>query len=336
MLEYLRSLIELLQHPPGHLLIGFTGDIMIGRLVNNQLRISPAEYPWGNCLPLLQATMLNIGNLETTFTTSDEKVLKTFNFKSDPSHVQSLIAGNFHYVTVANNHILDYSLSGFEETLSTLKKAGIGYVGAGANHTEASAPLLFKRGEITCGMLGLTDNEPTWKALAEKPGVRYIEIGDLSALASEIKQLRNAVHVLIISMHWGPNMVERPPHTFVDFAHRLIDLGVDIIHGHSAHIFQGVELYHGGLIMYDTGDFVDDYYVDPTLLNDRSFFFCVEISKNGFEKLIMIPTKIGSFQVNIATEVDRIETLRRMSQLCAEFHTPTEQKEDCLIIKKVR
>ena len=45
-----------------------------------------------------------------------------------------------------------------------------------------------------------------------------------------------------------------------------------MIHGHSAHLFQGIEFYKGKLILYDTGDFVDDYQVDPLLRNDRSFF----------------------------------------------------------------
>ena len=39
--------------------------------------------------------------------------------------------------------------------------------------------------------------------------------------------------------------------------------GVDIYYGHSAHVFQGVEVYRGKPILYDTGDFIDDYAVNP-------------------------------------------------------------------------
>lgn len=327
-------MLELLNRPPGSIVIGFTGDVMIGRLVNDALHSLPKEYPWGNCLPFLCATDINFANLETTLTTSREEVPKTFNFKSDPSHVQSLLAARLHHVNLANNHVLDYSFSGFEETLLTLKKAGIRYVGAGANHLDASAPLRVTIENLKLGILGLTDNEPRWKALEERPGIHYIEIGDIAAIAPHIERLRQVVDIVIVSMHWGPNMRERPSRDFIDFAYMLIDLGVDIIHGHSSHIFQGVEQYHNGLIMYDTGDFVDDYYVDPDLRNDRSFFFCVEVSKKGFEKLTMIPLLISDFQVNIAKGKDREETLDRMAHLCTELHTSTERQEGCLIIKK--
>ena len=43
----------------------------------------------------------------------------------------------------------------------------------------------------------------------------------------------------------------------------MIDEGIDIIHGHSAHIFQGIEIYKNKVIMYSTGDFVDDYAIIP-------------------------------------------------------------------------
>ena len=61
----------------------------------------------------------------------------------------------------------------------------------------------------------------------------------------------------------------------------MIDSGADIIIGHSAHNFQGIEQYHGKLILYDTGDFVDDYVVDPYLKNDHSFFYRMNLKKTG-------------------------------------------------------
>jgi hypothetical protein len=60
----------------------------------------------------------------------------------------------------------------------------------------------------------------------------------------------------------GYNMQEEPSDTFTNFAQDMVDHGVDVIHGHSAHIFQGIEIYKEKLILYDTGDFVDDYAVD--------------------------------------------------------------------------
>ena len=53
-------------------------------------------------------------------------------------------------------------------------------------------------------------------------------------------------------------MLQRPKGVFRRFARAVIDLGVDIYYGHCAHVFQGVEIYRGKIILYDTGDFIDD------------------------------------------------------------------------------
>jgi poly-gamma-glutamate capsule biosynthesis protein CapA/YwtB (metallophosphatase superfamily) len=60
----------------------------------------------------------------------------------------------------------------------------------------------------------------------------------------------------------GPNYCWRPPAKFQKFAHELIDCGVDIIHGHSAHHVQGIEIYKHKPILFGCGDFIDDYAVD--------------------------------------------------------------------------
>jgi poly-gamma-glutamate capsule biosynthesis protein CapA/YwtB (metallophosphatase superfamily) len=132
------------------------------------------------------------------------------------------------------------------ETLETLDRAQIQHVGAGINAIAAAAPVIIKRRGIKVGILGCTDNEPTWKASEAHPGIVYLDVGDLDTIRDAILQLRPQVDLLILSMHWGPNMRERPSADFRAFAHQLI--------------------------LYDTGDFVDDYAIDPFLRNDRSFF----------------------------------------------------------------
>ena len=100
-----------------------------------------------------------------------------------------------------------------------------------------------------------------------------------------------AADTVIFSNHWGPNMVQRPRETFRSCA--VIDRGVDIYYGHSAHVFQGVEIYRGKPILYDTGDFIDDYAVDPKMRNDWSFLFRVSVEEGAFERLDLTPVKLS-------------------------------------------
>ena len=312
--------------------IGLAGDVMIGRLVNEQLDHVPPEYIWGNLLPLLRRTDFNLINLEAALTDSQEEVPKTFNFKANPHKVRSLVEGSIDVVNLANNHVLDYAKKGLLETLETLNQANIMHVGAGKNIIEASQPVIVEKNGITVGILGCTDNEPTWLAKNESPGTRYLSVYDIDLIKTDIERLRPQVDLLILSIHWGPNMKERPSKSFTTFAHQLIEAGVDILHGHSAHIFQGVEVYQNKLILYDTGDFVDDYYVDPLLRNDRSFFFVVEATKAGLCTLRLIPVLISHFQVNRAKGNDAAESLERMQKLSAELHTTFALENQELIL----
>lgn len=313
------------------LTFGLGGDLMIGRLLNEYLDINhvPFSYVWGDLLPVLKSTDFNFANLETTLTHSQKKVSKIFNFKATPDKVAVLTEAGIEAVNGANNHILDFSEEGLLETLQVLDKANIFHVGAGKDLKSAQAPCIIEKKGIKIGFLGCTDNEPSWKATSSHSGTNYVEVGDLNSIQQSILELRQQVDFLVLSIHWGPNMSQRPPSSFSSFAHKLIDLGVDILHGHSAHIFQGVEIYKDRLILYDTGDFIDDYAVDPILRNDRSFFFIVSVDKKRMVSLKMVPLLISNFQVNIAHEN---EHLNKMKMLCKELKTHLRVENNSLVI----
>lgn len=302
--------------------IGFLGDVMLGRLVGENIEKTNFSYPWGNMIDELAKNDLNIANLETTFTKSTHPVPKVFNYKSNPKNIQSLIEGSIDVVNIANNHILDFGIEGLVDTLRVLDHAGIKHVGAGMNAEEAARPVIIEKKGIKIGIIGSTDNEPTWKAGINKPGTNYTEIGKDNARVQEaIKQLRPHVDVLIVTIHWGPNWRLRPSQEFVDFAHQMIDAGADILHGHSAHHIQGIEWYKSGLILYQTGDFVDDYAIDSTMRNDLSFLFVVDLEDHRIKNLTLIPTRIDMMQVNKAFGNDYTLLLDRISRLSKQLAT---------------
>ena len=47
--------------------------------------------------------------------------------------------------------------------------------------------------------------------------------------------------------------------------------GATLVAGHSAHVFHGV----ADRVLYDLGDFVNDYAIDPVLRNDLGLLFLV-------------------------------------------------------------
>ncbi|HEY1022206.1 MAG TPA: CapA family protein [Flavisolibacter sp.] len=318
----------------GKLNIGLGGDVMIGRNVDAVMDGMGYRYVWGNLITCLLNTDLNIVNLETTLTHSKQKVPKVFNFKASPDKVVALTDANIQVVNLANNHILDFAETGLFDTLKVLEAAGIRYVGAGRTEEEAARSVWFARNGISLGIVGFTDNEPGWKARASQPGINYINIanpGDREKALLCIGQIKKEADIVIVSIHWGPNMKAEPNPAFIDFAHQMTDSGATVIHGHSAHNFQGIELYNGKLILYDAGDLIDDYEVHPTFKNDHSFFFRVEVNKDGVTGVHLTPVLIDNCQVNRATGKESRWSLQRMRELSRRWGTTITESGEVLL-----
>jgi len=139
--------------------------------------------------------------------------------------------------------------------------------------------------------------------------------------------------IVVFSNHWGPNMVQRPPDLFRRFARAVLDRGADIYYGHSAHIFQGVEIYNSKPILYDTGDFIDDYAIDPKLRNDWSFLFRISLEEAKLRRLELFPVTLHYAQVESASGAEREAIFDRMERLSREMRTAFTRREDQLVLE---
>jgi poly-gamma-glutamate synthesis protein (capsule biosynthesis protein) len=183
-------------------------------------------------------------------------------------------------------------------------------------------------GGLDVAVVSLTDNTPEYAATADSPGTAHVEFDvdddrSRSAVAGALARARATdPDLLVASLHWGPNMVTDPPPRFRSVARWLVDEGVDVVHGHSAHVFQGVEVYRGRPVCYDTGDFVDDYAVDPGLRNDRSFLFVLVVDDDGTPaRLDLVPTEIEDRAVEKAGGRVAAWSRDRMRALSRPFGT---------------
>lgn len=320
---------------PPEITIGLAGDTMIGNGVNQAIAEKGYLWPWGTMLTLLQSTDVNLVNLETTLTHRTKAAIpKLFNFRADPDKVKCLKEAHIQVVNLANNHSLDFGSLGLLETWQVLHEANITTVGvctiASAFEPEIKEikpPIIEKKG-IRVGIIGTFDgtySNPSWQDGTTSLRISCIEVGNIAPIKKAVSILRPQVDLIILSMHWGPNWRQEPTPEFQRFAHQVIDAGVDIFHGHSAHIFQGIEVYKHKLILYDTGDFVDDYEVDVRLRNDQACFFIVKAQKNRILQLKIIPTFIFDKQVSQAPDTLAHHILERMRKLSKPFGTNIDE-----------
>ncbi|HKO39793.1 MAG TPA: CapA family protein [Nitrososphaeraceae archaeon] len=363
----------------------FAGDVMLGRLVNQVLANAQFTYVWGDTIDIIKKADFSLINLECPISSKGKKwnkTFKVFHFRANLDAIQALNCASIDYVSLANNHILDYDVEALLDTLDILDKNNISYSGAGRNLKEAMKPAIIERqlkptnnnscynvynkevnnidnkNTIRIGLISLTDNEPEWEAKDDLAGINYIPTTLASdryynRLQNEIENAKKQSDLVIVSSHVGPHFRETPSTKYVNFAHKIIDFGADIYWGHSNHMPQGIELYkHNNntkIILYDCGDFIDDYAIDSNYRNDLSFIFLLHFlmdknynlpknnknSNNGNillqnSMIELIPTKISNFRVNTIPGDDKdIELIiKRMAKKCLFFGT------NCFIDKK--
>ena len=141
-------------------------------------------------------------------------------------------------------------------------------------------------------------------------------------LLENISSIRQEVDYLVVSAHWGPNWGYQPLPEHISLARALVDAGADVVFGHSAHVFKGIELYNGKPIFYSTGDFIDDYAVSEEERNDETFIFLLD--RNGPARILLYPAIISNSQVNLATGERAEEISKKMINLCAALNTTAQ------------
>lgn len=320
------------------MLVALVGDVMLGRGVAAEIEQRPPASFWGDALPLLRQADLVVAGLEcaiTTYSVPWTRTPKVFHFRAPPAAVEVLRAAEIGLVALANNHTLDFEVAGLLDTIAFLDAAGIAHAGAGRNLTAARRPAIVEAAGVRVGMVAFTDNEPGWAAGPDQAGTNYLEIRPTSPTLQVVAQAAadardQGAQVVILSLHWGPNMRVRPPRHFRQFARAALEQGVDLLYGHSAHIFQGVEVAQGKPILYDTGDFLDDYVVDPMLRNDQSLIFFADVDAQGVRELWLVPVRLGFAVVNRAGGADLEAICARMRDLSAELGTTVERRDSVL------
>lgn len=309
------------------------GDVMLGRGVRQAILRHGPDYPLAPVAGLMRGAELALVNLECALTASTTRwdgVPKGFYFGAPPAAIGTLTNAGVDLVSLANNHALDFGVAGLRDTLRALHGAGIDAAGAGSMLAAARAVVVLDRGPVRFGMAAFCNHQADFAAQPGRAGIAYIDLDDepaaLALLRAALAALRRrAVDWPILSLHWGPNMVARPSPQFRRLAHAAVGMGWKMVFGHSAHVFQGIEIADGCPILYAAGDLVDDYQVDRVLRNDHQLLFELELTRERLRRLTLHPVLIDACQAQFARGEDFRWIAHRMTTLCAEFGTRVHQ-----------
>lgn len=309
------------------------------------------EYVWGAALDEIERVPdFRIVNLETSITRSEEYWPgKGIHYRMHPANVPCLRRARIDACVLANNHVLDFGYSGLVETLEVLEKAEIKTAGAGRDVVEARRPavlepragggrvLVFAVAHESSGVY------PAWAAGIDRPGLDLLP--DLSLdtaewIAERVRSEKRRGDVVVLSIHWGENWGYEIPPEQVAFAHRVIDGGVDVVHGHSSHHPRPIEVYRGRLVLYGCGDFLNDYEGiggHEEFRGDLSlmYFATVDGDSGALAKLEMRALQMRRFRLQRAGVADVRWMRDTLDAVCTGLGSRVELEDETLVLAPV-
>ncbi|RWC96226.1 MAG: metallophosphatase [Mesorhizobium sp.] len=147
-------------------------------------------------------------------------------------------------LSLANNHMLDQGVAGFEETVRTLKRLGVRSIG-----TAAKAPIeRFAVGPLTIGLFAFTQ----WRNADAAPFASRVSMRSDPGPRDAARD----VDLVCAVPHWGWEFRHFPRPETRSLAEQLAGQGVGLIAGHHAHVVQPMERIGKTLVAYGLGDFL--------------------------------------------------------------------------------
>jgi poly-gamma-glutamate capsule biosynthesis protein CapA/YwtB (metallophosphatase superfamily) len=237
--------------------LALVGDLLPAAKVLELMKKNGYDYPFREVKSLLEAADIAAGNLETPITTRGTPAEdKQYVFRGIPETIPALKDAGFDYLSLANNHTLDYGWQGLSDTMDYLDDAKLQHAGSGNDDKEAFTPAYIESKGMTVGFVSVTRVVPemSWKADRLHPGVAEAYSPDRATAA--IKEAKQNSNIVVVMVHWGEERNDNPVAHQTDLAHRFIDAGADLVIGSHPHVLQGFETYKGKWIAYSLGNFV--------------------------------------------------------------------------------
>jgi len=309
----------------------FLGDMMFDRGVETSTRNNfggDFNRFFDNLNELKNADIL-FANLEGPVSDVGNNVGSIYSFRMDPNALVAIKNAGFDIVSFANNHVGDWNVSAFKDTLTRLDEIGILKAGAGINKGDASDPKIIEKNGIKFGFLGFSDVGPAW--MEAKDNSAGILLASDPNLPQIIKNAKEKVDVLIVSFHFGDEYKKVHNTRQEKLATKAIDNGADLVIGHHPHVIEDIGSYKGKPIVYSLGNFIFDQYFSKDTM--RGMLYKVTFSGkeivNTESKMITLNKKYqpeGIFPMSDAVINEKEEEIATPKKVTT-YTCPTPKKE---------
>jgi poly-gamma-glutamate capsule biosynthesis protein CapA/YwtB (metallophosphatase superfamily) len=262
------------QSPPIKLVL--TGQSMI----RSDIRLyTPSVVP--TMAPLLRGDVV-FTNFEATVAKKGQPnntVLREGNSLAPPEAMDALKDMGFNLLSLANNHSWDLKVPGIQNAIEEANRRNLAHAGTGNSLEQATEPAYLRTPKGTVALVAMASGlvRPGASAAPSRPGENELRVEagnkpnqeDARRILQSIRDAASRADLVIVYQHnhvydkpfatiFAEELPDRlvPPDWIKNWAHAEIDAGANVVVMHGAPVVQGVEIYRGGLILYDLGNFI--------------------------------------------------------------------------------
>lgn len=293
--------------------LALVGDILPAARVLELMKINGYDYPFRESKALLEAADIAAGNLEAPITVRGTPAEdKQYVFRGTVEALEAVKGAGFDFLSLANNHTLDYGWQGLSDTMDALDDAGLKHAGSGNDDKEAFAPSYIEVKGMSVAFISVTRVVPVveWKADKNHPGVA--EAYSSGRAVAAIEEAKKNADLVVVMVHWGEERKDQPVAHQTDLAHRFVDAGADLVIGSHPHVLQGFESYKGKWIAYSLGNFV---FSTTSVRSSETGILNAECRRDGNCDLSFTPMFAKSSQPAPMEDAEGKALLARLSSL---------------------
>jgi len=240
--------------------IVFAGDFLPAASAEPAIEAHGYGHLFAGVKHILDSADALVLNLETPLSALGQALEgKEYTFRAPPAAAIGMAEAGVRAVWLANNHILDFGVEALLETIGHLEKAGIAHAGAGCDVSAAACPAVLSFPGAKVSLLSFSNTFPdSYWAQADRPGTFFGAPGPVGRAVELLS--RAGEGPVVVSFHWGAELMAEPKEYQPDLARLAIDRGASLVVGHHPHIPQPIDIYKGVPILYSLGNFAFGSY----------------------------------------------------------------------------
>lgn len=306
--------------------IAAVGDILCGTDMLSDAKQGETynfNYMFNGILKFIKNADLSIGTLETNFTENEYSGVGKYN--SPIEFLQAVKNSGVELVSVAHNHILDYGVSGYDETIKKIQDNELDITGIKdntENENKDFSGIIKEVNGIKIAVLSYTYGLSNDGKLTEEEK-NVANIYSEEKVKFDIDYAKENSNYIMVIMHWGEvnNSVVSPWQEEVK--NYLVDNGVDMILGSHPSVIEPMEIVQNSegrnvLVAYSLGNYISSLKYENA---DVELILNIEITKESdSEKAVLKKVDYTPIYVlDNGTKADNRFELTDMKQLAVDY-----------------